>query len=84
MSLNIKNEHTHELVQELAAATGQTQTQAVNSAVEEKLAQLRQRQYGGMADQLLALGREMSARMEEPYRSIEHGELLYDENGLPA
>lgn len=84
MSLNIKNERTHELVQELAAATGQSQTQAVNTAVEEKLAQLRQREHGGIADQLLALGREMSVRIDEPYESIEHGELLYDENGLPA
>lgn len=84
MSLNIKNEHTHQVVQELAAMTGQTQTDAVTAAVEEKLAALRQREGSGVAEQMLAIGREMSVRLEEPYRSIDHGDLLYDENGLPA
>lgn len=84
MSLNIKNEHTHQLVQELAALTGQTQTDAVNSAVQEKLAALHQRERGGVAEQMLAIGREMSARLQDPYTSTEHGDLLYDEKGLPA
>ena len=32
---------------------------------------------------LLQIGRDCASRLKEPYRSIEHGELLYDERGLP-
>ena len=84
MSLNIKSEQTHQLVRELAELTGQTQTDAVNSAVQEKLAALHQRERGGTAERMLALGQEMSGLLQEPYKSTEHGELLYDEKGLPA
>lgn len=41
MSLNIKNERTHELVRELAALTGATQTGAVEDAVRRRLEQIR-------------------------------------------
>jgi len=36
-----------------------------------------------MAERLLAIGRETAARLPEPNRSIDHGDLLYDEKGLP-
>jgi antitoxin VapB len=29
------------------------------------------------------MGRECAPLFVEPYRSIEHGDLLYDEKGLP-
>lgn len=84
MSLNIKNEHTHWLARELTELTGESQTYAVTSAVEDKLAALRQPQGDGMAYRMLAIGHEMSVRLNEPYKSAAHGDLLYDENGLPA
>jgi antitoxin VapB len=37
MSLNIKNEETHRLVQELASLTGESMTAAVTEAVRERL-----------------------------------------------
>jgi antitoxin VapB len=37
MGLNIKNAETHQLVQELAALTGESQTTAVTVAVRERL-----------------------------------------------
>ena len=40
MSLNIKNERTHELVRRLAELTGQSQTSAVEDAVRRRLAEL--------------------------------------------
>lgn len=42
MGLNIKNEHTHALVRELAALTGRSQTSAVEDAVSRRLAELRE------------------------------------------
>lgn len=84
MGFNIKNEQTHQLVQELAALTGETQTMAVTIAVRERLERVRQLREAGLADRLLAIGRDTAPRLLEPYRSAEHGDLLYDDKGLPA
>jgi len=84
MSLNIKSEETHRLVQELAALTGETQTTAVTVAVRERLDRVRHLHEAGLADRLLAIGRDTAPRLSEPYRTGEHGDLLYDERGLPA
>lgn len=83
MGLNIKNEETHRLVQELARLTGESMTVAVREAVRERLERLRGERKGSLADRLVAIGRDCAARLKEPYRSADHGELLYDERGLP-
>lgn len=83
MGLNIKNEETHELVRELAARTGETMTAAVTAAVRERLDRVRREQGESLADQLLAIGKDCAARLKEPFRSADHADLLYDEQGLP-
>jgi antitoxin VapB len=83
MSLNIKNEKTHRLVRELARLTGESMTAAVDKAVQERLQRVRGSKNGGLAERLLQIGRECAAHLKEPYRSIDHGDLLYDEKGLP-
>jgi antitoxin VapB len=83
MSMNIKSEETHRLVQELARVTGETQTAAVTTAVRERLARLRRERQTGLADRLLAIGRDVARRLPEPLRTADHGDLLYDEAGLP-
>ncbi len=83
MSLNIKDEKTHRLVRELARMTGESMTAAVGEAVRERLARVRAVRGAGMAERLLKIGKECAAHLKEPYRSVDHGELLYDENGLP-
>lgn len=83
MSLNIKNEETHRLVRELAKVTGESLTAAVDKAVRERLERVRDAKKGGLAERLLKIGRECAAHMKEPYLSIDHGEMLYDEKGLP-
>jgi antitoxin VapB len=37
----------------------------------------------GLAERLLRIGEECAADLEEPYRSVDHGELLYGEDGIP-
>jgi antitoxin VapB len=83
MSLNIKNEETHRLVRQLARATGESMTAAVDKAVRERLERVRGNKKDGLAERLLKIGRECAAHMKEPYLSIDHGEMLYDEKGLP-
>jgi antitoxin VapB len=83
MSLNIKSAETHHLVQELAALTGETQTMAVTIAVRERLERVRHLHEVGLADRLLAIGADTAPRLREPWRSADHGDLLYDDQGLP-
>lgn len=83
MSLNIKDEETHRLARELAQVTGESQTTAVKTAIRERLDRLHAAGHPSLADRLLAIGRDSATRLREPFRSTEHGELLYDERGLP-
>jgi antitoxin VapB len=83
MGLNIKNDETYRLVEELAKLTGETMTAAVTRAVRERLERLQRQRDGGLADRLLRIGKDCAARLKEPFRSAAHGDVLYDERGLP-
>jgi antitoxin VapB len=83
MGLNIKNDETYRLVKELAKLTGETLTGAVTQAVRERLDRLHHARGGRLADRLLLIGTDCAARLKEPFRSADHGDLLYDEHGLP-
>lgn len=79
MSLNIKNEEAHKLAAQLAKLTGESLTEAVR----ERLDRLRQERKGSLSKRLLRIGRECAAHLKEPFRSADHGDLLYDDKGLP-
>jgi antitoxin VapB len=83
MSLNIKNEEVHRLVQELAHATGESQTTAVLHAVQERLARVRRVDVEEATQRLVKIGEDCAAHMREPFLSIDHGEMLYGPDGLP-
>lgn len=83
MSLNIKNPETYKLAQQLAKATGESMTTAVTTAVRERLIRVQKRKRKGMADRLLEIATAYSANLPEPFRSLDHGEMLYNEKGLP-
>ncbi len=81
--MNIKNPEAQRLAQQVAQLTGESLTAAISEALRERLERLRSERKKGLADRLLAIGRDCAPRLREPFRSIEHGDLLYDENGLP-
>jgi antitoxin VapB len=83
MGLNIKNEETHRLVKELAKLTGESMTTAVTEAVRERLDRVRRGKGTSLAERLVAIGKDCAAHLKEPFRSVDHGEFLYDERGLP-
>lgn len=83
MSLNIKNREACRLIQELAELTGDSMTGAVTVAVREQLDRLQREKDFGLADRLLAIGRDCAKRLGADYRSVDHDALLYDEAGLP-
>jgi antitoxin VapB len=84
MSLNVKNPEAHELARELAELTGESMSAAVTVAVRERRDRVLADRLGGLSERMLELGRDCAARLPEDLRRIDHGELLYDERGLPA
>jgi antitoxin VapB len=82
-SLNLKNDEAYRLARELSARTGESMTAAVVQALRERLQRLGRDPRGSRVERILAIGRDCAAHLEEPYRSVDHGDLLYDESGLP-
>ena len=83
MSLNIKNQEAHKLAQQLAKLTRENMTEAVTRAIRERLDRVRRDQGVGLADRLTKIGKDCAIHLKEPFRSADHGDLLYDEKGLP-
>ncbi len=83
MSLNIKNKETHKLARQLAKLTGESLTEAVTTAVRERLERVRGKRKAPLSERLLKIGRDCAAHLKEPFRSVDHDALLYDEKGLP-
>jgi antitoxin VapB len=89
VQLNIKKGEARELAERLAAATGQTITEAVTEALRQRLRQVQFDQATSdnclrtrEADfyRLISGSRE---RWKGAMMSIDHADLLYDEDGLP-
>lgn len=83
MSLNIKNPESHRLAQELTSLTGESLTEAVTIALRERLERVQRDRRPGLAERLVQIGEDCASRLREPFRSTDHAELLYDEEGLP-
>ncbi len=82
MSLNIKNDKAHRLARELASLTGESMTVAVSEAIRERLERVRGSKKE-VIERIMKIAKECGPLWKEPYRSIDHGELLYDEKGMP-
>ena len=82
-SLNLKNEEVHNLARELASLTGESMTAAVTEAVRERLDRVRSGHKTSLSERLLAIGRDCAQRLQEPGHSMDHGDFLYGEDGLP-
>ncbi|HEV7217282.1 MAG: type II toxin-antitoxin system VapB family antitoxin [Terriglobales bacterium] len=85
MSLNIKNKDAHKLARQLSRLTGESLTEAVTEAVRERLRRVqdKEKHTAKLSDRLLEIGQDCATRLKEPFRSADHGDLLYDEKGLP-
>lgn len=84
MSLNIKDKRTHDMVRELAGSTGETLTEAVRIAVQERLARIKAR---GRTERPLAERlNEIALRCaRQPVRRLRGADeiLGYDDRGMP-
>ena len=58
-------------------------TAAVSEAIRERLERVRGSSKEEMLERIMKIARECGPLWKEPYRSIDLGDLLYDEKGLP-
>ncbi|MBX3139274.1 MAG: type II toxin-antitoxin system VapB family antitoxin [Trueperaceae bacterium] len=84
MALNIKNDEAHRLARELAEATGESMTEAVVTALQDRLEAVRRaKRAGGVMTEVARIQRFVASLPDLDTRSPD--ELLgYDENGLPS
>ncbi len=84
MALQIETPEAMRMIEELAQRTGETSTEIVETALRERLERVRavEARIARKAE-LQALVDRLASRFEEPYRSIDPGEWLYGEDGLP-
>ena len=83
-SLNITNQETCRLAVELARLTGETPTGAIAVAFGERLErEKRRRDAIVLAQELHDIGQRCPALLAPGPAAAEHGNLLYDEPGLP-
>jgi len=77
VSLNIKNQETHRLAREIAELTGESLAATVTVAVRERLDRVRRQRGAGLADRLLALGKDCAKAVEKAAsRRISAGNFL--------
>ena len=84
MTLNIRNEETCRLVRDLARLTGEPLTVAITLALRERLVrEERRRDLDVRVEDLLAIGCRCAESLQPGPSAAEHGDLLYDDHGLP-
>lgn len=81
MSLNIKDPEAHRLAQAIAQSTGQSMTRVVMDALRERYEKIERLKGRASVEEILAIADRVASQIKKPYAP--HGELLYDENGLP-
>jgi antitoxin VapB len=82
VSLNIKSPEAHDLAAKLARLTGESMSKAVTEAIRERLErERRRRDEEAVVAKAMAIARRVASYPRKDRRP--HGELLYDERGLP-
>lgn len=84
MSLNIKNKEIYTLASDLAKMTGQSMTSVVLDALRIQRKRLSQQESAETRFQeLMAIAERCAKHIRQPISAVEHGDMLYDENGMP-
>jgi antitoxin VapB len=81
VSLNVKDPESHRLAQAIARKTGESLTRVVIESLRERQAKIEKRKGKASLTELMAIAKRASRAVKRPY--VEHGQLLYDEHGLP-
>ena len=80
MTMNIKSSEAHRMARELAQLTGESLTEAVTVAIQERLQRIGSPPKMRMSEQLRIIGEECAGRLKD---LPDHAELLYGPDGMP-
>ena len=84
MSFKSENDEIQRLAEELASLTGETVSEAVMVALRERLERVRhERSVEERLQAIRAISERTSRMLRDGPSAVEHGDLLYDEPGLP-
>ena len=84
MSFKSDNDEIQRLAGELANLTGETVDEAVTVALRERLKRVRnERSVEERLQSMRAISERTSRMLRDGPSAVEHGDLLYDERGLP-
>lgn len=81
MSMNIKDPEAHRLAREMARLTGKSMTHVVRESLEQHYEVLARERRRADVTELLGIARRVAERADGAVP--DHGELLYDDKGLP-
>ncbi|MBN1961213.1 MAG: type II toxin-antitoxin system VapB family antitoxin [Deltaproteobacteria bacterium] len=83
MPLSIKDPEANRLARTVAQLTGETITNAVITALRERLEKIERKANDAifLVDDIMAIGRHFASLPADDKRN--HAEMLYDKNGLP-
>ena len=81
MSLSVKDPEVYRLARAIADRTGETRTKVVIDSLRERQEKEERKRTRASLEELTAIAKRAAAGMKRPY--IDHGDLLYDEYGLP-
>ncbi|MCW6532082.1 MULTISPECIES: type II toxin-antitoxin system VapB family antitoxin [Sphingomonas] len=81
MHLNIKDPEAHRLAQAISRATGESMTRVVTEALRSRYNEIERRERRASLDELRAIAARSAALVRGKYEA--HGDLLYDDAGLP-
>lgn len=83
VSLIIKNKEALKLVNELAELTGLSMTDVLLNALRNERQIIVQQRRATNADELMAIGARCASQLSISSTEMEHGDMLYDEYGMP-
>ena len=79
--LVVEDEEAERLAAAIARETGESISRVVTEALRERLQRVPRREGKATLEEIRAAAKRISSRISGP--AVDHGELLYDENGLP-
>lgn len=83
IAISIRDGETDRLAREIARLTGETLTETIGIVLRERPERVRAQRDGGRLAPQREIGDRCATHNCAPVSSSDHGELLYDELGLP-
>jgi antitoxin VapB len=84
MAISIKDPKTDELARRISSMTGETITEAIFHSLEFRLKTLESLKDDSISmERIKVIQNQVRKKISKGSHSLDHGDILYDKNGLP-